>query len=117
MITILEILKKLLDKKYEIKDLGDVKTIIGWQIIRDLVVRTMKTDKSIFIRDFGIKKGLTNWNTNIIPMKIGLAIEITDPEDYKETKLWEYQYLINKLMYLVYRIWLNIIFGMGQLSE
>ena len=85
--VILKVLKKLLGKKYEIKDLGEVKTNIGWQIIRKPIVRTMKINQSIFIRDLVIGKGLTNCNANIIPMKANSAIEINDLEDYEETEL------------------------------
>ena len=113
----LKALKKLLGKKYEMKDLGEVKTIIGWQITRDLAVRTIKIDQSAFIRDLVIEEGLTNCNANVIPMKVGSAIEINDSEDYEETELREYQHLISKLMYLAYGTRSDITFMVGQLSR
>lgn len=52
---------------------------------------TIKIDQSAFIRDLVIKKELTDCNTNVIPMKARLPIEMGDPEDYKETNLQTYQ--------------------------
>lgn len=40
--TTLEALKELLAKEYDVKDLGEVKTMIGWQITRDTAAHTMK---------------------------------------------------------------------------
>ena len=113
----LEALKKLLGKKYEMKDLGEVKTIIGWQIMRDLAARILKIDQSAFIRDLVIKEGLTDCNANVIPMKAGSAIEMNDSDDYEETELREYQRLIGKLIYLACGTRPDIAFVVGQLSR
>ncbi len=80
-------LKGLLGKEYEMKDLREVKFIIGWQIMRDLVAHTMKINQSAFIRDLVIEKGLTDCNANVIPMKAESAIEMSDLENYEETEL------------------------------
>lgn len=64
--------------------------IIRWQIDWDIVVGTMKIYQSAFVRDHVIKKGLTNCNINIISIKAGLSIEITDSEDYNETDFRTY---------------------------
>lgn len=69
----LEALKELLAKEYEMKDLGEVKTIIGWQITRDTATGTMKLDQSAFIRDLVIEEGPTDYNAKVIPVKAGLA--------------------------------------------
>lgn len=44
MVATLEALKTLLGKEYKMKNLEDVKTIIGQQIIRDPAACTMKID-------------------------------------------------------------------------
>lgn len=75
----LEVLKKSLSKEYDTKDLREVKTIIGWQIDRDIASGTMKISQSAFIRDLVIEEGLTECNANVIPMKAGSAIEMTEP--------------------------------------
>ena len=96
----LNALKQSLAGEYDTKDLGEVKTIIGWQIDRDTAAGTMKIHQLAFIRDLVIEEGLTNCNANVIPMKAGSSIEMTDLEDYEETDLRTYQRLVGKLMYL-----------------
>ena len=44
-------LKNQLIQEFNIKDLGEAKTIIGLEITRDLQVRTMKIDQKCYIRD------------------------------------------------------------------
>lgn len=117
MVATLKIFKKRLSKEYEMKNLGNIKTIIGWQITRDPIMHTMNIDLSIFIRDLVIEKRLIDCNANVTPMKVRSAIEITDPEGYKETELREYQRLISKLIYLVCGTRLDIVFTIGQLSK
>lgn len=82
-----KILKKLLVREYKMKDFGEVRIIISWQITRDTVACTIKIDLSAFIRDLIIKEGLTEWNTNVIPIKARSAIEIFKLNNYKKTKL------------------------------
>lgn len=41
---ILDAMKKLLATEYNMKDLSEVKTIIGWQVTRDMATRIMKID-------------------------------------------------------------------------
>lgn len=60
--NILGALRASLAKEYDTKDLGEVKTIIGWQVSRDTALETMKIDQSAFIRDLVIKEGLTECN-------------------------------------------------------
>lgn len=71
----------------------------------------MKFNQLIFIKNLIIKEELINYNTNIIPMKARSIIEMINKDDYKETKLYKYQQLIGKLMYLAYEIRPNIAFA------
>ena len=93
----LEFLKQLLAKKYDMKDISEVKTIIRWQITRNSTIGTIKINQSAFIRDLVIEEGFTDCNISIIPMKSGLSIEMLNSNDYKETNLYKYQQLIYKL--------------------
>lgn len=52
--VIFDTLKKLLAIKYNIKNLDKVKTIIEWQVIRDIATWIMKINHSAFIRDLVI---------------------------------------------------------------
>lgn len=69
MVGTLEALKKLVGKEYKMKALRDIKTIIDWQIIRDPVVRIIKIDLLIFIRNLIIEERFIDCNTNVIPIK------------------------------------------------
>lgn len=93
-------MKKSFSKKYDSKDLGKVKTIIGQQISQDTEIKTMKIDQSIFIQDLVIKKSPIECNANVIPMKAGFMIKITKPKNDKNTDFYTYQQLIDKLIYL-----------------
>ena len=77
-------MKQFLAREYDTKDLGEAKTIIGWQINRDTAAGTMEIHQSAFIRDLVIEERLTDCNANVIPMKAGSSIQMTDVEDYKE---------------------------------
>ncbi len=75
-------MKKELGNEYNVKDLGEVETIIGWQITRDPSTETLKIDQSSFILDLVIEESLTNCNSNIIFMNAGSAIEMIEHDDY-----------------------------------
>lgn len=64
-----------------------------------------------------IDKRLTNCNTNVILIKAGSSIEMTDLQDYNETDLRTYQKLIKKLMYLIFGITPNGAFVVKQLGR
>ena len=113
----LNALNQSLEGEYNTKDLGEIKTIIKWQIDRDTAAGTMKIHQSAFIQDPVIEERLTDYNANIIPMKVGLSIEMTDLEDYEETDLCTYQRLVGKLMYLSCGTRPDIVFVVGQLSR
>lgn len=90
MIT-LDTLKKSLAIEYNMKDLGEVKTIIRWQVTRDMAIYTMKIDQSAFIRDLVIKEGFKNCNANVILIKAGSAIKMFEPDNYNKTNIYTYQ--------------------------
>lgn len=50
----------------------------------------MKIDQSAFIRDLVIEEGLTECNANVIPMKAGSAIEMSEPKNYEDADLRTY---------------------------
>lgn len=81
-----------------------------------MVVYIIKIDQLAFIRDLIIEKRLTKCNANIILIKAGLSIEIFEPGNYNKTNFHIYQQLIKKLIYLVCRIKLEIVFIVRQLS-
>lgn len=86
----MQTLKDILEKEYEMKNLGKINTIIRWQITRDTAMHMMKIDQLTFIRDLVIEEGLEECNANVIPIKAGLAIEMLDSKDYNKTDLYKY---------------------------
>lgn len=99
------------------KDLEKVKTIIRWQITRDPVLGIIKIDQSAVIKYLVIEDNLTNCNATDIPLKIGVATDMLNTNDYEKTKFHKYQWLIGKLIYLVYKTKPDIAFAIGQLSK
>lgn len=110
-------LKNAISNEYNVKDLGEVKTIIGWQVTRDLRAGMLKIDQSAFIRDLLESENMTECNAVAIPMKAGCFIEMQEADDYEEVEIKTYQRLIGKLMYLSYGTRPDIAFAVGQLSK
>lgn len=111
----LDWIKKALQKEYNVKELGKVKTIIGWQVTQSL--STLKIDQSAFIHDLAEEEGIRDCNPVNTPMKTGNFIEMQGKDDYEEVDLKVYQRLIGKLMYLSCGIRLDILFVVGQLNK
>lgn len=95
-----EEIKREQGKEYNIENLEKVETIIGWQIMCNPSIQTLKINQSSFICNLVIKENLINCNSNVISMKAGSAIKMIKHDNYKDTKIKPYQHLIGKLMYL-----------------
>ena len=110
-------LKNAISNEYNIKDLGEVKTIIRWQVTRDLRAGMLKIDQSVFIHDLLESENMTEYNAVAILMKAGCFIEMQEADDYEEVEIKTYQRLIGILMYLSYGTRPDIAFAVGQLSK
>ena len=110
-------LNESLSKEYDMKDMGDMKTIISWQVTRDLGTKTLRICQSAYIRDLLKEENFTNCNAPTIPMKAGSAIEMNEPDDYDEADLTTYQRLIGKLIYLACGTRPDIAFAIGRLGK
>ena len=98
------------------KDLSEVRKIIGWEITQDLKTGTLKIDQKRYIQDLLESEGLTSYHATILPVKVGSTLFLEQVSDHQQANLTEYQYLIGKLMYLNYRTRSDITFMVGQLS-
>lgn len=67
-----------------------MRKIIRWEIYRDTFLDTMKIHQLAFIQDLIIKKEITTCNANVIPIKAGLSIEMTNLQDYEKVDLYIY---------------------------
>lgn len=110
-------MKQSLARKYNIKNLEEIKIIIGWQITRDTALSTMKIRQSAVIWDLVIEKKLTKCNPIVISMKARSIIKMTEPKNYEEMNLHIYQQLIDKLMYLLCGTKSDIFFVVEQFSR
>lgn len=57
--------------EFNIKDLSEAKTIIGWEISRDFQVGTLKIDQKAYIRDFLESEGMSSCHPTVFLMKAG----------------------------------------------
>lgn len=88
--SIFHLLKQSLVEEYNMKDFRKIKTIIEWQIDWNTIADTIKVYQSAFVQDLVIDERLIDYNANIIPIKAGLFIKMTDLEDYNEANLYIY---------------------------
>ena len=116
-LKVLEWLKDQLMKEFNIKNLGEVKTIIGWEIIRDLIAGILKIDQKGYIQDLLKAKGITSCHPTILPVKAGSTLLLDQAGDHQQANLIAYQRLIGKIMYLSCGTRPNIAFVVGQLSR
>lgn len=70
----LEWLKDQLIKEFQIKDLAKAKTIIEWEITRDIKVGMLKIDSKKYIQDLLKAEKMISCHTIILPIKVELVI-------------------------------------------
>ena len=104
-------------KKFNIKDLGEIKTIIGWEITRELAISTLKIDQKGYIRDLLEFEEMTSCHHTVLPVKAGSTFFLDQAGNYQQADLIAYQRLIGKLMYLSCGTRPNIAFMVEQLSR
>lgn len=75
-------IKDSLKAEYNVKDLGEAKTIISWQVT--WYERILKIDQSAFIQDVLEEKDLTGCNLVNILMKTSSTINISKDDNYKK---------------------------------
>lgn len=85
------------------KNLKEVKTIIRWQVTKNLNIKILKIYQSIFIYNLLKNENITNYNCINIPIKVRYFIDM--------------QKLISKLIYLLYSPRSEIFFAVRQLSK
>lgn len=84
---LLDWIKECFKNKYNVKDVGKIKTIIGWQVIQNWDAGILKINQSAFIQDVLEEENLTDCNFVNIPIKAGYFIKILEESDYKETNI------------------------------
>ena len=98
------------------KDLGEVKTIIGWEITQDLTANTLKIDQKGYIQDLLKAKEMTFCHPTVLLVKAGSTFFLDQAGDHQQANLIAYQCLIGKLIYLSCGTRPDIVFVVRQLS-
>ena len=60
--------------EFNMKDLGEAKKIIGWEITRDLKADTLKIDQKEYIQDFLKSRGMTSCHPTVLLVKAGSTL-------------------------------------------
>ena len=110
-------LKAQLSQEFNMKDLGEAKAIIGWEITRDIQAGTLKIDQKGYIRDLLESESMSPYHPTILPVKAGSTLTLDQVDDHTPADMVAYQRLVGKLMYLACGTRPDIAFVVGQLSR
>lgn len=80
-------LKDFIIKKFNIKDLKKVKTIIDSYVTKNLNIKILKINQLAFIHDFFKSNNIIDFNLVNISMKTKCFIDITKLENYKKSEI------------------------------
>ena len=116
-IKALEWLKDQLMNEFNMKDLGEAKKIIRWEITQDLKAGTLKIDQKRYIRDLQESEGMTSCHPIVLSVKASSTLFLDQAGDHQQADSTEYQCLISKLIYLSCGTRPDIGFVIRQLSR
>lgn len=77
-------------KEFQIKDLDKAKTIIKWEITRDMDVRTLKNDRKKYISDFLETEKMISFYGIIPSIKAGYFIFMDPACNYNSANFTVY---------------------------
>jgi hypothetical protein len=103
-------------KRWEIKDLGEVRKILGLEITRDRAKRTIKITQTAFADELIAEYGLTDAREARTPPA---SLELLEPVSVKDklADVDQYQRVIGKLLYLMRGSRPDICFSVTRLSR
>lgn len=110
-------MKQVLNKAFEMSDLGEAQTIIGLRIVRDRNKRTLTLDQASYVEEVLLQEGMRDCSPVEVPMKPGSFITLDEPEDTDEAELKDLQRIVGKLMYIACGTRPDIAFAVGCLSQ
>lgn len=64
------------------KEIGKVKTIIGWEITRDLQAKTLKIDQKGYIRNLLEAERMSLCHPTVLPIKASLVLFLDQARDH-----------------------------------
>ena len=74
-------------KEFSIKDLGEAKTIIGWEIEQDLQARILKINQKSYIYNLLEAKKMSSCHPIVFPIKVGFTLLLNQARDYDQSNL------------------------------
>ena len=108
--------KKVLNEKFDMTDLGEVKSILGMSIKRNRNKGVLTIDQSAYLQSVLERFGMADCNPVSTPMEPGKHYEET-PDDEEGFKTREFQALIGSLVYASIATRPDISEAVGKLSQ
>jgi len=97
--------KQALTSKFEMADLGEVSTILGIRVLRDVKSGELTLDQSKYVGQVLKKFGMENAKPVVTPLVVGTKLSKSDcaltKEDREEMKEKPYRSVVGSLMYLM----------------
>ncbi len=114
-------LMESLSKRFKMKDLGDVKDILGWQITRDRKQRRIFIHQSRFCNIVLDRFNLLNCSPVLTPFESTVSLSLSQcpktPEDILYMADKPYRSLVGSLMYLAMGSRPDLAYAIQQLSQ
>ena len=108
-------LKKTLDNRFKMTDLGPCHHYLGMEVIRDRDNRTLSISQSSYVQKVLYRFGMQDCKPAPTPMDTGIKLEPSKDATVAKVKL--YQAMVGSLMYLAYQTRPDICFGVVCLSR
>lgn len=109
--------KSDLNNEFTMKDLGEVSTITGWRVIRDLAQQTVSIDQSAYIQGMLEEYGLQDCKPTKTPMEKGSSIRLDTTEQEKDADLLVYGRLFGQLNWISVGTRPDISYAVGRLGQ
>jgi len=106
-------IKDALHKRFEMKDLGEAKVILGLKIRRENALGTLKLSQGKYAAQVLEKFGMAECNPIETPLEVGLQLVKTD----ESGDALPYREAVGSLMYLMVRTRPDLVFAIGKLSR
>ena len=106
-------IKDALHKRFEMKDLGEAKVILGLEIRRDKALGTLKLSQGKYAAQVLDKFGMAECNPSGTPLEVGLQLVKADKSD----DALPYREAVGILMYLMVGTRPDLAFAIGKQSR
>jgi len=106
-------IKDALHKRFEMKDLGEAKVILGLEIRRDKALGTLKLSQGKYAAQSLEKVGMAECNPIGTPLEVGLQLVKADESD----DALPYREAVGSLMYLMVGTRPDLAFAVGKTSR